>query len=150
MLNLALAQQLAGTAAAHNKTWCYPSHESLRAAMQRFHHQTISPRTITRHLDALEAAGWIRRKCRHQAAPDGHWTFRSTLYVILGPCQRALRALAKTVAYFRRFSRRPHVADSSTPTVYNSLPTPLSGVSATAKRTPPPNWAASMKKILAP
>ena len=94
MLNIALAQELAGHAASFGLTWCYPSHDTLRAKLAKHHSQHISPRTITRHLAALEAAGWIRRQCRHQPAADGHWTFRSTLYVILKPCQRASQALA--------------------------------------------------------
>ena len=148
MLNVALAQQLASSAAVHNKTWCFPSHATLMAAMARFHHQTLSPRTLTRHLAALEAAGWIRRQCRHQADAQGKWTFRSTLYVILWPCQQSIRLLAKTAAYFRRFSRRPQVADSLTPTGYKLLPGVSSTPPATPKGSPPPNWAAEARKLL--
>lgn len=148
MLNIALAQEIAGLAASHKLTWCYPAHDTLRTRLARFHGQTLSPRTITRHLGALEAAGWIRRKCRHQCDSQGKWTFRSTLYVILRPCQSAIRQMAKAVAYFSGFSRRPHVANSVTPTGYNSSPGVKIDPPATAKRTPPPNWAAAARELL--
>lgn len=148
-INLALAQEVSGHAAAHEKTWCYPSNNTLRAKLARFHGQNISQRTLTRHLGALEAAGWIRRQCRHQKDTTGKWTFRSTLYVILKPCQAALRRLAKQVAFFLRFSRWPQVANSVTPSGYNSSAGVKIGPPPNEKRSPPPGWVEETKRLLA-
>ena len=149
MLNLALAQEIAGHGASFGNTWCYPSQQTLLRKMRQYHGQVISLRTINRHLATLVAAGWLRRQRRHQHDEHGKWTFRSTCYIVLRPCQRALASLVKTAAYFLRFSRVPSVANSETPTGYNSQAGVPAGPPATAKREPPPNWAASTRKLLA-
>ncbi len=149
MLNVALAQELASLATHYNRTWCYPSRETLLMRLRRFHGQNISLRTLTRHLSALEAAGWIRRQCRHHQDPLLGWQFRSTLYIILGPTIRAIRRLAKTAAKFCGFSRGPSLAHNVNTTCYKSSPGSPTGPPGERKKGSATEFVAEARKILA-
>jgi len=126
-LNVALVHELAGLAASHNKTWAYPSQQTILDRLRKHHRQHISRRTLCRHLAALEDAGWIRRVVRHRRDAVAGWVFRSTLYIILGPCWRLVRRASKAVALVARWGRVTRVAHNVTPSGYKSSPAGPSG-----------------------
>lgn len=147
-LNLALVHELAGNAAAHGKTYCYPSQDSLLAALKRHHGQTISRRTLNRHLGALEAAGWIKRVCRHQLKQGIGWAFRSTLYVLKGPAWSLVRRIAKAVKLAAGWSRVTKTAHNLTPTGLRSSAGAPAAPPATTKRTPPAGAVDILRAVL--
>lgn len=123
MLNLALAQELVGLSTHFKRTWAYPSQDYLVERLRKRHGQTISRRTLNRHLGALEAAGWIKRQTRHYHDKKIGWVFRSTLYVVLGPCWRMVKRMAGAVAHAAGWRPRvPQVAHNVTPTGLKSSP----------------------------
>lgn len=148
VLNLALAQELVGLAAHHQKSYVFPNHETLRRNLRRHHGIDLSARTLCRHLATLEGAGWIARRTRHRHCATRGWTFRSTLYTILGPCWHWARKFTSKVRDFCRFSRVPSLAHN--PTTEGSSP------GLTAAIPPPPRnqkgsaaqFAASARKLL--
>lgn len=149
MLNVALAQEIAGLANFHGKTWCYPAQETLLAKLKRHHGQNLSLRTLNRHLAALEAAGWIRRQCRHHNDRALGWVFRSTLYVILKPTIRAIQRMAKSVAFMARWGRVPYMANNVTPTGLKSSPASPSGPPGDSKKDCAAKFAAQARQLLA-
>lgn len=149
MLNIALAQEIAGLSTWHGRTWCYPTQETLLKRLKQHHGQTLSLRTLNRHLEALEAAGWIRRQCRHYNDRKLGWVFRSTLYVILGPTIRAVRRMAKSVAFMAGWTRVPKVANNVTPTGLKSSPGSPAGPPGDSKKVCAAKFAAQAREILA-
>lgn len=147
-LNLALVHELAGNAAAHGKTYCYPSQETLLASLKRHHGQDISRRTLNRHLGALEAAGWIKRVCRHQLKQGIGWAFRSTLYILKGPAWSMVRRIAKAVGLAAGWSRVTRTAHNLTPTGLRSPGGAPTALPPTAKRSPPSGALDSIKAAL--
>ena len=147
-LNLALVHELAGNASAHGKTYCYPSQDTLVAGLRRHHGQAISRRTLNRHLAALEAAGWIKRVCRHQNKQGIGWAFRSTLYVLLGPVWRLVRRITKAVQLAAGWSRVTKVANNLTPSGLRSSAGAPAAPPATAKRSPPAGAVDILRAVL--
>lgn len=149
MLNLAIVQELSGTATHFGKTWCYPTQQTILGRLHRHHSQTLCLRTLNRHLAALEAAGWIKRICRHQPGPKANWTFRSTLYVLLGPVWKMVKRMAKAVAHTARWSRVTSVSNNVNTTCYKSLLAPPTGPPSNNKKDSAAKFAADARKILA-
>lgn len=149
MLNIALAQEIAGNATHFGKTWCYPSQQTLLDRLRKHHGQTISRRTLNRHMDALEAAGWIRRQCRHHNDRALGWVFRSTLYVVLGPLWRMVKRMMKTVAHAAKWTRVPKVAHNVTPTGLKSSPGSPAGPPGDSKKVCAAEFAAQARQLLA-
>lgn len=149
MLNVALAQEIAGLSTHFGKTWCYPSQETLLARLRKYHGQNLSLRTLNRHLLALEAAGWIRRQCRHHNDRALGWVFRSTLYVILKPTIRAVQRMAKSLAFMARWTRVPKVANNVTPTGLKSSPESPTGPPGDSKKDCAAKFAAQARELLA-
>lgn len=162
MLNVALAQELAGLATAHGKNYCFPTQQTLLDRLRKFHGQTGSIRTLNRHLSALVASGWIERRVRHRKDKVSGWVFRSTLYVLLGPVWRSIKSMARSVAHVaqwrRKWTRMPKVANNVTPTGCKSSFGPLSGSKVDNKKDTIPipekkkeaatNFVAAAKEIL--
>ena len=99
-----ICEVLAGLAAHHWKTWCYPSQDKLCELLQRFTGRIMSRRTLNRHLNALERDGQLRRVRRHHHDPRRGMVLRSTLYVI---CGRFLGRMHRVVAAAKRFAKLP-------------------------------------------
>lgn len=77
----------------YGKAYCYPSQEKMLELLARFYGYTISRRNLNRHLNALQASGYIRRTQRHQRARDGSLILKSTLYELLAPAWTFLHTL---------------------------------------------------------
>ena len=97
-----LCETLAGLAAHHWRTWCYPSQEKLRELLQRFTGRRMSRRTLNRHLAGLERDGHIRRIRRHVRDKRLGLILRSTVYVIAG---RYLARVQRLVAAAARWAK---------------------------------------------
>ena len=149
MLNMAIVQELSGLATHHGKTWAYPSQQTILERLRKYHHQTISRRTLNRHLGALEAAGWIKRVIRHREDKVTGWVFRSTLYVLLGPVWSMVKRMAKAVAHAARWSRVPKVAHNVTPTGLKSSPGSPAGPPGDSKKVCAAEFAAQARQLLA-
>ena len=149
MLNVAIVQELSGLATHHGKTWAYPSQQTILERLRKYHHQTISLRTLNRHLAALEAAGWIKRVIRHREDKVSGWVFRSTLYVLLGPVWNMVKRMAKAVAHATRWARVPKVANNVTPSGLKSSPGVPSGPPGDSKKGSAAQFAAEARKLLA-
>lgn len=149
MLNIALAQEIAGNATHFGRTWCYPSQQTLLERLRKYHGQTLSLRTLNRHLAALEAAGWIKRQTRHREDKVHGWLFRSTLYVVLGPLWKMAKRMAKTIAHAARWTRVPKVANNVTPTGLKSSPGSPSGPPGDSKKVCAAEFAAQARQLLA-
>lgn len=91
--DLSLVMILAGLAGHYNKHYCYPTQDKICSLLKRYYGRFMSRRTVNRHLAGLEAAGWIRRRRRHQLDKVRGWVFRSTLYTITNKARRCLGAL---------------------------------------------------------
>jgi hypothetical protein len=81
---------LAGLAAHHGKSSCWPSQEKLAQLVEQRAGRRMSLRTLNRHLAALERDLFIRRIRRHRRARNGSLELHSTCYVL---CERGVRAL---------------------------------------------------------
>lgn len=147
-LNLAIVHELAGTASHFGKTWCYPSQQTLLATLRKRYCQTISLRTLNRHLAALEAAGYVKRIHRHRQEGERGWTFRSTLYVLLGPVWKLVQKFAKAVKFSAGWSRVPFMANNRIPTGLKSPPPPPAAGLAQGGKEAAANFAASARKLL--
>lgn len=149
MLNLALAQELAGLSTSFGKTWCYPTQQTILDRLRIFHGQDISLRTLNRHLAALVAAGWIERVCRHQPDKIAGWVFRSTLYILRKPVWNMLKRMAKAVAHVARWTRVPKVANNVTTTLFKSSPVAPTETPGEKNKDSAAHFAAEARKILA-
>lgn len=147
-VNLAIVNELACLASHYNKTWCYPSQQTLLDRLRKYHGQEISRRTLNRHLALLVAGGWLRRIIRHQRDKiTGDWTFRSTLYVLSGRAWRYFASLAKTVAKSLGFFRVPLVAHNVTSCINNG-PAARPSPPGQSKSVPPAGWREGLNSVL--
>lgn len=95
-----ICEVLAGLAAHHRKTWCYPTQEKILQLLKQFTGRVMARRSLNRHLAALERDGQIRRIRRHHATKQHGWTMRSTLYVIGGRFLARMRRINQAVTRF--------------------------------------------------
>lgn len=79
----------------YGRAYCYPSQETIADLLKRFHGYVISRRNLNRHLNALEAAGYIHRTKRHQRARDGSLILKSTLYELKAAAWTLLDTLGR-------------------------------------------------------
>lgn len=76
----ALLQTLMQIAHRHGKTYCYPSHATIRRLTAQCHHWAPSARTLCRHIAAAQRDMYFVKTRRHRRANDGHLILRSSLY----------------------------------------------------------------------
>lgn len=100
-----ICEVLAGLAAHHWRTWCFPSQDKICELLQRFTGRVMSRRTLNRHLNALERDGMLRRQRRHKRDPHRGMMLRSTLYTIAG---RFMARIGRIVTAAKRFAKLPH------------------------------------------
>ena len=99
-----ICEVLAGLAAHHFKTWCFPTQDKICELLRRFTGRQMSRRTLNRHLAALERDGQIRRKRRHIHDKKLGLVMRSTLYIIGG---RFMARIGRIVKAAKRWAERP-------------------------------------------
>lgn len=92
-----ICEVLAGLAAHHHKTWCFPTQQKLVELVKRFTGRVLCRRTLNRHLAGLERDGHIRRIRRHRAERGRGMTFHSTVYVIGGRYLARIRRIHEAV-----------------------------------------------------
>ncbi len=124
---------LAGLSAHYGKNYCIPTQDKICELIQRFYNRTMSRRTLNRHLDGLEAGGWIHRQRRHQYHPVKGWTFRSTLYTIT---RRARRTLGALRGFIGRVAGNPRPRSAREPCANSG--TILVSTRQDHRRPPPP------------
>lgn len=65
---------------ANGKSYCYPSQEKILKLLADFYQVVIKRRQLNYILAYLQAEGYIDRKRRLKASPDGKIIFNTTLY----------------------------------------------------------------------
>lgn len=83
---------LAHIAAKYGRLWCYPNQATLRAILAKHYALDVSPRTLNRHLAALQAQGYLDRIRRHTADSKGQLILKSTVYKLRGATHALLRS----------------------------------------------------------
>jgi len=68
--------------ARHEKLYCYPSAQTIIELVLKFTGRSISLRSLSRHIGALERDGWLRRTRRHKTGLMGELELHSTLYMM--------------------------------------------------------------------
>lgn len=106
-----ILEQLGALCGHFKKAFCYPSQETLLKRLRSHGNRAMSRRTLNRHLNTLEALGYIERVRRHQASPAG-MQFHSTLYKLTRKCWDWLKRKFSTAgSWFPSwFSRVPFPA----------------------------------------
>ena len=99
---------LADLCGRHGKLWCFPNGQTIREMLANRFARVMSPRTLWRHLGALERDHYIKRQRRHKATPAGYLELHSTIYTLLRRTIRAMRGLTAymIVAAGHRWARR--------------------------------------------
>lgn len=90
---------LAGLAGRHDKIWSYPAQQTLCRLLGQFYSRRMSRRSVNRHLGGLVRDGWITRRRRHCAGPDGELELHSTLYTLTRRTIRCLAGLRSCLAF---------------------------------------------------
>lgn len=137
--DLRIVQTLTGLAAHHGKTYCIPSQKTILHLVRTHTGRVMSPRTLNRHLAALERDGWIQRLRRHKRGRTGALELHSTLYHLK---RRALAWLAGTAKAAAQILRNwAHVVDSyAVPLTAENVNPSSQSLSGGVKTTPPPEF----------
>jgi hypothetical protein len=88
-----ICEVLAGLAAYHGRTWCYPSQPKVLELLQRFTGRRMSRRTLTRHVNGLVRDGHLVRVRRRKFDRVRGVIRASNLYHLAGRYLARLRRL---------------------------------------------------------
>jgi hypothetical protein len=88
-----ILDMLARICAKHGKLYCYPSHQTIAELVFKFTGRSISTRSLSRHLGALERDGWLARTRRHTTGKAGELELHSTLYLLTKRTVKFCRSL---------------------------------------------------------
>lgn len=80
-------------AAKYKRDYCYPSQDTIRALLLKWHGVVMPRRTLNRHLRGLQHLGYFRRIRRHTHDRHGALILKSTVYVLLTPAISLLRRM---------------------------------------------------------
>ena len=83
----------------YKKGYCYPSQEKLVALLGQFHSEFFSIRTLNRRLRRLETDGYLKRKRRLRATPDGFILFQSTIYSLTRKAYLFIGSLVRRLSH---------------------------------------------------
>lgn len=144
--DLRVIQTLTGLAAYHGKTYVMPSQRTIVRLLRQRTGRRMSPRTLNRHLTALERDGWIERVRRHKRGRTGALELHSTLYHLK---RRALAWLAGSAVAAAKILRNfAHLVDSSAVSLLAQNNNPLlKSSSPAAFKPPPPEWQSTVERL---
>lgn len=144
--DLRIVQTLTGLAAHHGKTYCLPSQKTILRLVKNRTARTMSPRTLNRHLAALERDGWIQRVRRHKRGRTGALELHSTLYHLK---RRALAWLAGTARAAAQILRNwAQAVDPSAVPLLAQSENPFVETSSSGGKKPPPEDFKRLKEAL--
>lgn len=126
---------LGGLSTRNRRLYAFPTQDKLCALLERLYGRAMSRRTLNRHLGALEAAGYLRRRRRHRRGRTGQLELHSTLYELTRKACRYVLLLADAVLFLlpRGGRRRDRVRCATSGTTSETLsqdyppPPPKSG-----------------------
>lgn len=82
----------------YERSWCYPSQDKICELLRRFHGVEISRRHLNRHINALEAQGYIKTTRRHTKDRHGALILKSTLYELKAAAWTLISAFGNMMA----------------------------------------------------
>lgn len=94
---------------ANGKSYCYPSQEKILKLLADFYGVMIKRRQLNYILAYLQAEGYIERKRRLKASPDGKIIFNTTLYWLK---RKAFQHIARIYGAIKRTGFRLFVKAS--------------------------------------
>lgn len=144
--DLRIVQVLTGLAGHYGKSYCIPAQKTILHLVRTHTGRAMSPRTLNRHLGALERDGWIKRIRRHTKDKTGMLVLHSTLYHILRRSAAWLNSVARAAASFFRTRAYPLASSAVSKTAQYENPITTSSSSGVAK-PPPPEWKDVVERL---
>jgi len=122
--------------ARHEKLYCYPSYQTIRELVMKFTGRSISLRSLSRHMGALQRDGWIGRTRRHKTGLMGELELHSTLYMMTKRTVKWARSVASNVWNWSTAAARSLI-DIALPLVAENLTRENNSTTPRAARAPP-------------